>query len=99
MWGPVLLDLELFSKFYFIMDDKLLGQDDSRYNLVPAARISLSFMPKHKTRLFGAIVLEAHIYDFNDAAFSDGYRVTPTGHADANSSFAVVPNFQFGIRF
>ena len=99
LWGPVLLDLELFSKFYFIMDDKLLGQDDSRYNLVPAARISLSFMPKHKTRFFGAIVLEAHIYDFNDAAFSDGYRVTPTGHADANSSFAVVPNFQFGIRF
>lgn len=97
--GRILLDTEIFARtFYALSDD--IDEGDSRFNLVPSARFSLSFKPRHKVQLFAALNLDLHISDFNDTAFDSSYRVKATGQAETGSSkLHTVPNLSFGIKF
>ncbi|WP_407426011.1 lipase family protein [Treponema sp.] len=94
LYGPVLLDLEAFSRFIFL-DDK---NTDKKLNLVPSARILLAFKPRHRFQIFAAVIFDLKIKDFNEEAFSDSVRKDNLGHFYISEKLKIFPSIQFGIR-
>lgn len=97
--GRILLDTEIFASVFYALSDNI-DEGDDRLNLVPSARFSLSFKPRHKIQLFASINLDLHISGFNDTAFDSSYRIKATSQAETGSSrLHTVPNLSFGIKF
>lgn len=94
----ILMNIDAFSNFFYAISDDL-EKDDERFNIVPTARISLSFKPVHRISFFTAVNLNFHIADSNDPAFDDAYRLKMTDEVHTGSKVRLVPNFSFGVRF
>lgn len=98
LWATLQLDIEGFC--HFVQDfDTALDNDSSGFSFVPAVRFSLSFKPKKRIQLFGALACDFRIADFNDAAFHNALREYANGGLELFGPVSAIPSWQLGIRF
>lgn len=94
LYGPVMLDVEAFSRFLKI-DTK---EASKKWNFVPAGRLSLSYKPRHRLQFFAAGVFDLYIEGFNDDAFGSSVRRKTLPKISLPQNAALYPSIQFGIR-
>ena len=97
--GTLQLDIEGFCHFVQDFDTQFDDDDTSGFNFVPALRLSLSLKPKRRVQLFGALCYDFCIDGFNDGAFGNALRTSPSGGIEFGSRVSAVPSVQAGIKF
>ena len=92
--GRLMLDTEFFNHFIWVASDTYL----TKFNIVPAARFSISYQPRHRVHFFGAAVFDLHLEKINDAAFTSELRKKTFPPISISDKAELLPAIQFGIR-
>jgi len=97
LYDRLYLDIEAYGKCFLATGS--IDEDESRFNLVPSARFSLSYKPFHRFQIFAASVFDFNIEDFNDGAFNSDIRKKNLGKIGLSESVNIVPSIKFGLKF
>ncbi len=95
IYGRVLFDTELFARYVWTETP----ENKKEFDIVPQARLSLSYKPLRRGHYFLAATFDAHIADFNDAAFSEEARKTRFWQIDVNDKVKLLPAISIGARY
>ncbi|MCR4821980.1 MAG: lipase family protein [Treponema sp.] len=93
--GRFYSDLSLFTHFIWLPD----LTDDFMVNIIPAARLSISFKPRHRLQFVISGIFDVHIADVNDDAFTPDVRLKNLSSIEVSDKIEILPALQFGIRF
>ncbi|MCR5081166.1 MAG: lipase family protein [Treponema sp.] len=96
LYKTIYFDLELFSKISFNFSD---NKTDKKICLVPSLRGSFSYKILNFSKILIGFALDVHLKDFNDEAFSAGFRRHKFSSWKLSDKIELVPNIQIGFKF
>lgn len=94
IYGRVLFDTEIFARYVWTKTDS-----QKEFDIVPEARLSLSYKPLRRGHYFMAVTFDMHIDDYNNTAFTSTARSSHFGTIRLNDKAELQPAISIGARY